>query len=153
MAIKHKTWRALATLTERQRALAEVAEKLSATPTRMLERDWQPLRTLGFGDHACLEVAHIVGIFNYLTRLADGLGLELDAGTRAAAASGVALRRGPAAQGTVTERASRAGAGQFSKIRPIPAFAITAISRSKPLVMRMFDQALSFGGQVVDAER
>ena len=94
MAIKHKTWRALATLTERQRALAEVAEKLSATPTRMLERDWQPLRTLGFGDHACLEVAHIVGIFNYLTRLADGLGLELDAGTRGAAASGVALRRG-----------------------------------------------------------
>jgi len=38
-------------------------------------------------------VAHVVGIFNYLTRLADGLGLQLDAGTRAAAESGVALKR------------------------------------------------------------
>ena len=59
-----------------------MAEKLSAQPTRMTEGDWQPLRDLGFDDPACLEVAHIVGIFNYLTRLADGLGLQLDAGTR-----------------------------------------------------------------------
>jgi alkylhydroperoxidase family enzyme len=70
-----------------------VAEKLSATPTRMAEEDWAGLRRLGFGDRACLEVAHIVGIFNHLTRLADGFGLQLDAGTRAAAESGVALRR------------------------------------------------------------
>jgi len=66
---------------------------MSATPTRMVERDWQPLRALGFDDRACLEVAHIVGIFNYLTRLADGLGLQLDPATREAATSGVALRR------------------------------------------------------------
>jgi hypothetical protein len=44
----------------------------------MVERDWQPLHDLGFDDHACLEVAHIVGIFNYLTRLADGFGLQLE---------------------------------------------------------------------------
>lgn len=95
MAIKCKTWRALTTLTARQRALAEIAEKLSALPTQMVERDWQPLRALGFDDRACLEVAHIVGIFNYLTRLADGLGLQLDEGTRKAAESGIALRREP----------------------------------------------------------
>jgi hypothetical protein len=59
----------------------------------MVEADWQPLRKLGFDDEACLEVAHIVGIFNYLTRLADGFGLQLDAGTQAAAESGVALKR------------------------------------------------------------
>ncbi len=47
----------------------------------MMETDWQPLRDLGFDDHACLEVAHIVGIFNYLTRIADGFGLQLDSGT------------------------------------------------------------------------
>ena len=61
----------------------------------MVERDWQPLRALGFDDRACLEVAHIVGIFNYLTRLADGLGLQLDEETRKAAESGIALRREP----------------------------------------------------------
>ena len=66
---------------------------MSATPTRMVEEDWQPLRDLGFDDRACLEVAHIVGIFNYLTRLADGLGLQLDPATRAAAEGGPALER------------------------------------------------------------
>jgi uncharacterized protein YciW len=59
----------------------------------MVEKDWQPLRDLGFNDRACLEVAHIVGIFNYFTRLADGLGLLIDAATRAASESGVALKR------------------------------------------------------------
>ncbi len=52
----------------------------------------QPLREMGFDDKACLEVGHVVGIFNYLTRLADGFGLVLDAGTREASESGVALR-------------------------------------------------------------
>ena len=89
----NKTWREVGGLTDRQRSLAEVAEKLSATPTRMVEGDWQPLRDLGFDDQACLEVAHIVGIFNYLTRLADGLGLQLDPGTLEAAETGVALER------------------------------------------------------------
>jgi len=92
-AIKHKRWREVPELSLRDRALCTVAEKLSATPTRMVEADWQPLRDLGFNDQACLEVAHIVGLFNYLTRLADGFGLQLDAGTKAAAESGVALKR------------------------------------------------------------
>jgi uncharacterized peroxidase-related enzyme len=92
-AIKARRWRELGHLTDRQRALCTVAEKMSATPTRMTEADWQPLRVLGFDDRACLEVAHIVGIFNYLTRLADGLGLQLDPATRAAAEGGPALER------------------------------------------------------------
>ena len=86
-------WREAPSLTARERALCTVADKLSATPTRMVEEDWGALRALGFDDRACLEVAHVVGIFNYLTRLADGLGLQLDAGTRAAADSGIALKR------------------------------------------------------------
>ncbi len=59
----------------------------------MVQKDWQPLRDLGFGDRACLEVAHIVGIFNYLTRLADGFGLQLDSQTREAVADGETLKR------------------------------------------------------------
>ena len=70
-----------------------MAEKLSATPTRMTEADWQPLRDLGFSDQALLEVGHIVGIFNYLTRLADGFGLQLDPPVAEAARTGVPLRR------------------------------------------------------------
>ena len=59
----------------------------------MVEQDWQQLRDLGFDDSACLEVGHIVGIFNYLTRLADGFGLKLDANTEEAARNCTALRR------------------------------------------------------------
>jgi len=92
-AIKQKRWRQLEGLSERERALCAVAEKLSATPTRMVEDDWKPLRSLGFSDTALLEVAHIVGIFNYLTRLADGFGLRLDDAVENASRTGVALKR------------------------------------------------------------
>ena len=91
--MKQRRWRDFPSLSARDRALCEVAEKLSLTPTRMVEDDWAPLRGLGFDDRACLEVAHIVGVFNHLTRLADGFGLQLDAGTRTAAETGVALKR------------------------------------------------------------
>ena len=73
--------------------MCEVAEKLSATPTKMTEEDWAPLRKLGFNDEALLEVGHVVGIFNYLTRLADGFGLLLDSAVQEAARTGVALKR------------------------------------------------------------
>lgn len=57
----------------------------------MTGSDWEPLRQLGFSDEDCLEVAHIVGIFNYLTRLADGFGISLDPEVAEAAESGHAL--------------------------------------------------------------
>jgi alkylhydroperoxidase family enzyme len=70
-----------------------VAEKISAQPTRMSEADWEPLRELGLDDQALLEVTHVVGIFNYLTRLADGMGLLLDPETAEASRTGKALQR------------------------------------------------------------
>ena len=57
-----------------------------------MEKDWEPLRQLGFDDLGCLEIAHIVGLFNHLTRLADGMGLELDEPVHNAT-KGEALRR------------------------------------------------------------
>ena len=88
-AIKERRWREVAGLSDVDRALCRVAEKLSARPTRMTDADWEPLRRLGFGDEGLLEVAHVVGIFNYLTRLADGFGLQPDPETLRAAATGV----------------------------------------------------------------
>ena len=44
----------------------------------MTRETWHPLRDLGFDDEACLEVGHVVGLFMYFTRLADGFGLQLD---------------------------------------------------------------------------
>ncbi len=90
-ALRNGSWNQLEGVSERQVALCNIARKLSLTPTRMVEADWKPLRELGFDDAACLEVAHIVGIFNHLTRLADGMGLELDSATAAASESGKIL--------------------------------------------------------------
>jgi uncharacterized peroxidase-related enzyme len=92
-AIKQHAWQQLDTLSPRAKALCDLAHKLSGNPTRMVEDDWRPLRDLGFDDAACLEVAHVVGIFNYLTRLADGFGLQLDPETAAASETGTALQR------------------------------------------------------------
>jgi uncharacterized peroxidase-related enzyme len=75
-AIQAGRWRDVIDLSPREIALCALAEKLSATPAQMVAEDWQPLRDLGFDDQACLEVAHIVGLFNYFTRLADGFGLK-----------------------------------------------------------------------------
>ena len=44
----------------------------------MTAESWRPLRDLGFDDQALLEVGHVVGLFMYFTRLADGFGLRLD---------------------------------------------------------------------------
>ncbi|MGH7933631.1 MAG: hypothetical protein ACREQN_10755, partial [Candidatus Binataceae bacterium] len=70
-----------------------MAEKLSGAPTRMTREDWQPLRDLGFDDLALLEIAHVVGIFNHLTRLADGFGLRLDRQVEEAGRTRRALQR------------------------------------------------------------
>jgi len=91
-AIEEHRWKVL-DLSPRDRALCEIAHKLSAEPVKMVEQDWAPLRAMGFDDEACLEVAHVVGMFNHLTRLADGLGLQLDPETHAASESGEKLRR------------------------------------------------------------
>ena len=55
--------------------------------------DWDAVRAVGLDDEGCLELAHVVGIFNHLTRLADGLGIAVDEPTAAAAAGGEPLRR------------------------------------------------------------
>ena len=55
MAIREHRWQELSNLSDRQRALLTVAEKLSAQPTRMVEEDWAPLRKAGLDDQGCLE--------------------------------------------------------------------------------------------------
>ena len=92
-AIKQRRWRELAHLTPRQRALCTLAEKMTLTPREMTAEDWQPLRDAGLDEQGLLEVAHIVAIFNYFPRLADGFGLKPDPRLREAAETGIPLKR------------------------------------------------------------
>ena len=66
---------------------------MTLEPTRMTVADWQPLRDLGLDDQALLEAAHVIAIFNYFPRLADGFGLVPDPPVREAGETGVPLRR------------------------------------------------------------
>jgi alkylhydroperoxidase family enzyme len=66
---------------------------MTLEPTRMTADDWQPLRDLGLDDEALLEAAHVIAIFNYFPRLADGFGLVPDPKVREAGETGVALKR------------------------------------------------------------
>jgi alkylhydroperoxidase family enzyme len=59
----------------------------------MTAADWQPLRDVGFDDQGLLELGHLIAIFSYFPRLADGFGLNLHPRIREAAVSGVPLRR------------------------------------------------------------
>jgi alkylhydroperoxidase family enzyme len=92
-AIKRRRWRELPGLSERQRALCAVAEKMTLAPREMTAADWQPLRDVGLDDEGLLELGHLISIFNYFPRMADGFGLNLDPQLLQAAATGVPLKR------------------------------------------------------------
>src|SRR4051794_39057090 len=70
-----------------------MAEKLSTDAVAVGAEDWDAVRAVGLDDEGCLELAHVVGIFNHLTRLADGLGIDVDPRVAEAAAGGLKLER------------------------------------------------------------
>jgi len=69
-----------AKLEPRWRAIADYAIKLTRDPGGMEESDLSPLRDAGLDDAAILRLAEVVGYFNYVNRLADGLGVTLEPG-------------------------------------------------------------------------
>ncbi len=67
------------------KALLEFAEKLTQVPYKMEDGDISRLRKLGWEEEALVQAVHIIGIFNYLVRLADSFGLEWEPEVRASA--------------------------------------------------------------------
>ena len=73
-----------AALNGRQRALVDLAIKLTRGPQSVEEADIGQLREQGFTDRAIHDVAAIVAYFNFVNRIAAGLGVELEPELRAA---------------------------------------------------------------------
>ena len=46
----------------------------------MIENDVAGLRATGYADRAILDAVEIVGYFNYINRVADGLHVDLEPG-------------------------------------------------------------------------
>jgi len=74
-----RAWRE-AKLTERQRALAAYAEKLTLTPRSMRSADLEALRVVGLDDRDILDAVEVISFFNYINRVADALGVDLEPG-------------------------------------------------------------------------
>jgi uncharacterized peroxidase-related enzyme len=73
-----RDWRT-APLSEADRALCEFGAKLTLRPREMSPADLDALRKQGFDDRAIHDAAQVIGYFNYITRVADSLGVEPEA--------------------------------------------------------------------------
>ncbi len=71
-------WRK-AELSDADRQMLEYTEKLTLEPSQMNESDVVALRDQGFSDSAILDINQVTGYFAFANRLADGLGIELEA--------------------------------------------------------------------------
>ena len=61
---------------EADRALCDWAVKLTLTPGEMSQADVESLRTRGLSDGQIVIAAQVVSYFNYINRIADGLGVD-----------------------------------------------------------------------------
>ena len=77
VAAVKEDWRK-AELSERQRALCVYAEKLTLRPGEMRAEDLEPLRAAGLSDAGVLDAAEVTAYFNYINRIADGCGVDLE---------------------------------------------------------------------------
>jgi uncharacterized peroxidase-related enzyme len=59
-------------------AMLRYAKKLTCDPGKMTDADILPMREAGVDDGQILEVNQIVGYFNYVNRLLNGLGVTLE---------------------------------------------------------------------------
>lgn len=58
--------------------MLDYAVKLTTEPSRMGEGDVERLRAAGFDDTAVLDIAQVAAYYNYVNRMAQGLGVELE---------------------------------------------------------------------------
>ena len=65
-----------ADLPPRERALCEFAVKLTHLAAEVEQADIDALKTQGLDDAAISDAIQVVGYFNYVTRVADGVGIE-----------------------------------------------------------------------------
>ena len=58
----------------------EYAVKLTLDPTHMTRQDIHSLQDAGYSDQQIVDIAHVAAWFNYVNRIAEGLGTELRQG-------------------------------------------------------------------------
>lgn len=67
-----------ARVSDSERALVAYALKLTRTLARVEEADGKKLRDTGWDNRAILDAALVTAYFNFVNRLAEGLGVNLE---------------------------------------------------------------------------
>ena len=67
-----------AALDEATRAVLDFVVKLTRTPGAMKPSDLEALRQHGLSDLAIHDIVQVSAYFNYINRIADGLGVDLE---------------------------------------------------------------------------
>jgi uncharacterized peroxidase-related enzyme len=57
-------------------ALLEHAEKLTTSPNACNQEDIETLRAVGWSDRAITDAVQVCAYFNYINRIAEGLGVD-----------------------------------------------------------------------------
>lgn len=75
-------WRS-AGLPKEDVALCEYTEKLTRDPAAVGDDDIERLREAGFDDQCISSATQVIAYFNYINRIAEGLGVPMEAWLRA----------------------------------------------------------------------
>jgi len=69
---------ATAPISEQDRVMLDYVVKLTKDATKCSPKDHEGLRRVGFDDKGILQITLIAAWFNYINRVADGLGVGRD---------------------------------------------------------------------------
>jgi len=67
-----------APISEPDKVMLDYVAQLTRDATRVSRQDHERLRAIGFNDRAILQITLIASWFNYINRVADGLGVGRD---------------------------------------------------------------------------
>ena len=60
--------------------MLEFVEHLTLDPSTISEAHHDELRSHGWRDQDIVDIVHIVALFSYMVRVADGLGVDMETG-------------------------------------------------------------------------
>ncbi len=69
-----------AAISDSDRLILEYAEKITRDPTSVTREYVDSLKEKDMSDQMLHDIVQVAGYFNYVNRLADGLGVELEEG-------------------------------------------------------------------------
>jgi len=75
---RFKQDRSTAGVSVADQALHSFAEKLTREPWTVTKDDVDKLRRYGFSDKQLSDAVQVISYFNYINRVADGLGVDLE---------------------------------------------------------------------------